>query len=152
MIKYFTRLESCNPSICRNNGKCRLGVPPTCLCQAPYSGEFCQISKSNFFNTVHHGKDATYLFPRYFLIERHFHSWLHIFYWFSWMSDLEHPGNGSLELEPMESGPWWTVLHFFLYFLTQENCVFTSNWLNRVTRTNSFRDGAFSPKTKSFRK
>ena len=79
MIKYFTRLESCNPSICRNNGKCRLGVPPTCLCQAPYSGEFCQISKSNFFNTVHHGKDATYLFPRYFLIERHFHSWLHIF-------------------------------------------------------------------------
>ena len=37
--------DSCNPTICQNGGLCQLGTPPSCSCQSPFTGEFCQISK-----------------------------------------------------------------------------------------------------------
>ena len=47
-VRKVAQGESCDVSICRNGGVCRLGVPPTCDCsltKPAFTGRFCEISK-----------------------------------------------------------------------------------------------------------
>lgn len=48
-VRKLPQDESCNLSICRNGGVCRLGVPPTCDCsltKPAFTGKYCEIRKS----------------------------------------------------------------------------------------------------------